>query len=161
MIATKRKPLPRTLWGLLNIACKDAQRTELNPLYELAMGEWHNPDGGKCRVCMAGAVMACTLSTNSRRFVVPANFGDQRSRLVAIDSMRRGSFEGAYRLLHGLTLLGDLESGEPDPADIPIEARRVLRRVSKMVAAEFCTQQGRAPWFVYAQAVEILKEAGL
>jgi hypothetical protein len=149
----KRKPLPRTLWGLLKIACEDAQRLELNPRYRLNMGEWHNPRSALvCEVCMAGAVMARTLGESPERSATPGTFDEPTAdRLYAINLLRGGVANDAYRALHGL------ESG----AAIPCKARPALQRVEKLITAHYSAGSGRAPWFVYARAVEILKGAGL
>jgi hypothetical protein len=54
--------LPDKPSELIRLAVKDMQLCEADPRYKLDMRSWHRPVEGACHVCMAGAVMAQTLT---------------------------------------------------------------------------------------------------
>lgn len=67
--------LPDKLSDLLELAVNDAMSLENSNNYVLNMLDWHSPyvetTGTKCNVCMAGAVMACTLKVPSYQKMFP------------------------------------------------------------------------------------------
>lgn len=78
------KKLPRKLSTLLLLAVEDAlacqrQRSK----YVLDMTSYHDPMGGKCHVCLAGAVMARSLRADDPPApAMPGCGGDAMSDIV-------------------------------------------------------------------------------
>lgn len=94
--------LPKSMSGLIEIALADAR--SLDPmLYNPNGRHWHaRMNGGPCQVCLAGSVIAGTLDAPSHRNRFPWSFDrDTENKLCAIDSMRCGYWERAFRLVYG------------------------------------------------------------
>lgn len=147
-IAPKEK-LADTLSGLLRQAVRDCQLVEKMPGYVLNMGVWHEELRGACHVCMAGAVMACTVgaSRTERVFDVAKRTPGIQHRLEAINMMRGSSFASAYRDLYG---------SEPNE-----ELRPKLWEISGIFAGHWMTERARFPWGLYEQAADKLEALGL
>lgn len=101
--------LPQTLSDLAELGIADLRRTELDPRYRIDMLEWHLPDGATCAVCLAGAVMAQTLSAPVDLEWTPgyADAATNEKALRALESLRKGSVRHAADLL-------DTEAAVPD-----------------------------------------------
>lgn len=107
--------LPNKPSDLLQVALDDLRLCEKDPLYAIEMGDWHKANG-KCRVCLAGAVMAKTLRCSPTSSFVPSMIGsgyathltdlsgEQRLQLTkqlsAIDRFRSGYIGPAFSFLN-------------------------------------------------------------
>lgn len=60
-----KDPLPNKPSELIAIALADLIKVEKSKKFRVAMGAWHwtPPGSNVCHVCLAGAVMACTLKS--------------------------------------------------------------------------------------------------
>lgn len=156
-MATKRKPkpkLPDKLSELLTLAINDCKVVAKDKRYHLNMHIWHQPLPGDkahedtCEVCMAGAVMANTLSVPITRTQEPCDHDIKtQNKLLAINDMRTGCFGSA--LDDSLWIgLGDAQ-------------RHALREASDIVIVEFNRDSGMAPLSVYLKAAKVLAKAGL
>ena len=95
---------PGTLHELLALAIEDCRKIAVDPRYEFHMGVWHTPDDegdGACGVCMAGAIMACTLQVDPGVEMIPERCGDAKwdNALLATNLMRAGMFDRALNML--------------------------------------------------------------
>lgn len=90
------KTLPSEPSELLMLALMDLEKIENTPGYVIDMGMWHEPRGGFCHVCLAGAVLAETLNK-------PMNWDfdhfsmttELHSKLNAINNLRTGDVVSA------------------------------------------------------------------
>ena len=155
----KPKKLPDKLSDLLELAVKDAKRAERSKKYVLDMYKFHAPKGeplqgcdcedcrdarekpNRCRVCMAGAVIAFELGGPPDQFALRRGFPDLEGKLLAIDSMRRGAFGEAKRRAG---LRGRVPRGLPKEGD-----------------RDYDSTKFRFPWARYLDAAAKLREAGL
>jgi hypothetical protein len=153
------KKLPNTLHGLLTVAVKDAQKIEITPGYTMNMRVWHERSLGSCQVCVAGAVMACTLGVPRDQTATASSstFGDNGVKLRAIDYLRMGDTDQAWETLQ----LGPGSIAVRFTEDLPAGKQQALKRASKLIRENYQEEAGRAPWFIYQQAAEILKAARL
>lgn len=93
------------LSAVIRVALDDLAKVEADPAYLVNMFTWHEPIGGQCHVCLAGAVMAGTIGIPTERFIdVPGAAvlkmsGDAadgaRARLMALNMVRRGDIGDA------------------------------------------------------------------
>jgi len=115
--------LPDKCGDLIRLAVKDLTLCEANPDYTVDMGKWHQYDDDEdtCYVCLAGSVMAQSLSVEKYKGVAPAGFEDEiRSKLNFLDLcryLRRGNqVHAAFRLIPSIKNYEALiESGEAQP----------------------------------------------
>lgn len=136
--------LPTKLSELLRLAVKDAQACELDPAVELNMYQWHFPqDEGPCLVCMAGAVMHCTLGTDPEEMLTPHDAAAWRTSLLAIDRLRTGGLRQAALWL-----------------DIVVDDY-THALFGAIVGGDFDADAGRASWETYIRAAQYLEEQGL
>jgi hypothetical protein len=73
-----------------------------SPRYKFNMRVWHDPLGGHhpCLVCMAGAVMAGSLSADPAKSKHPSNYPLEIERaLTAINRFRKGDVEPFLELV--------------------------------------------------------------
>lgn len=88
-----------SLSTVLRVALEDLEATEqLSAIYRIDMEIYHGPDAalGKCVVCLAGTVMAQTLSAKPTSLLGPCDYPTPISnRLQAIDWARLGAFSFA------------------------------------------------------------------
>jgi hypothetical protein len=54
---------PEKLSDLIELALGDLEKVEKDERYRVDMEAWHTPLNGKCRVCLAGSVIAQTFLT--------------------------------------------------------------------------------------------------
>jgi hypothetical protein len=147
----KVKPLPDKLSDLLELAVNDCKKLKKTPGYILNMGTWHEPVRGAgkrkpvCRVCMAGAIMACELGIPRNHESRPDDFDPEDcSKLGAIDEMRNGHFDQAAHEMGHVSLEYHL-AGE----------------LKIRVRANWMEKDRRAPWSVYETCVKVLREYNL
>lgn len=92
--------LPDKPSKLLMMALADLEKVEADPRYEVDMNTWHEPNG-KCRVCLAGSVMACTLGAPIDECLFYDSINDDATpKLYALNMLRCG------RVLSALEMLG-------------------------------------------------------
>lgn len=90
-------PLPGRFSDLLRTAVADAGK--LPPEYGVNDREWHRlyPEDGKCRVCLAGAVLAARAGYRHEDLsVYDEGFGEDELALKAIDAARAGWWRDAW-----------------------------------------------------------------
>ena len=88
--------LPRTPSKLIRLALADLAKCEEDPRYKVHMGEWHEPKGGVCSVCLAGSVIAQTIGTLPVVSCIPCFFDDEEMTLIALDALRNGDVSDAF-----------------------------------------------------------------
>lgn len=147
------EPLAETLSGLLRQSVRDVRKIEKMAGYGLAMNTWHSEDRSHqvCYVCMAGAVMACTLGAPqdaSSEIIFREVERHEDAKLRAINSMREGGFRQAHSTVF---------NGQPYDA----EKAKALDAATVHVAGTFNGYNGHAPWEDYEKAAAILEAAGL
>jgi len=96
--------LPKKLSKLAALALEDLKKVERSRRYVVDMGAWHEPadeNDGLCYVCFAGAVMAktCKLDRNATEEAMLG--GPESSKFQALNYLRTGNVEMAYRAMHG------------------------------------------------------------
>lgn len=83
--------LPDKPSALIRLAMADLEAVERDGRYVVHMETWHIAYENKCSVCLAGAVMAKTLETDSKLTTSPLAMGnDICKKLSALDSFRNG-----------------------------------------------------------------------
>lgn len=108
MTQEDKNTLPNTLWELIEVALKDLEACEKSDEYVIDMYCWHEPmppntdyeenelgmgSGGKCAVCLAGAVIARTLGGSPCEALTPGKFSvETDAKLVLLDNVRKGYF---------------------------------------------------------------------
>jgi hypothetical protein len=115
------KELPSKPSELIRVALEDLEKIEKNPRYAVDMDDWHVPARGvwnasaTCKVCFAGAVMACRFGADPKSFCYPSDFErSETNKLFALNALRLGM------ITDGLEYLGV----EPMPS---IEDKDVAR----------------------------------
>jgi hypothetical protein len=101
---TKKIELPEQMSALLELALDDLAKIEKNRRYTVSMGSWHvySPNTDTCFVCLAGAVMACSLKMPIEKNVKPEDFDDETGYcLTALDYLRVGDIDAAYAARYG------------------------------------------------------------
>lgn len=87
--------LPEKLSDLLELALKDLAKVERSKKYIVDMLDWHLPlKNGKCKVCLAGAVLAKTQKLPLNVDFTDITLGDD-SKFYALDDIRRGRIRSA------------------------------------------------------------------
>lgn len=85
------KTLPDTLSGLIDVALTDLRAIEQDKRYVVDMIQWHRPAGGRCYVCLAGAVMAQELGVALDAYCWPSTVSDDLAfKLLALEYLRSG-----------------------------------------------------------------------
>jgi len=92
--------LPDTVSGLLKVAIADARslprRTYL-PYY----GDWHCKTKGRCRVCLAGSVLASTAGLDPDYEVSLDRLAHNLLlKVESLDAMRTGNWSHAFELIY-------------------------------------------------------------
>lgn len=147
--------LPSRLSDLIRVAVEDARLLEHDPRYKLDMNVWHEPfEEGRCRVCMAGAVMVRQLSLPIDLMAYPSvgrfHPADE-NRLHALNSIREGNVWQAWRKLNFVWQNLVWNSTENEAVD----------KSSKRIRADFDRDLQRAPWETYLAVAAQLAEVGL
>lgn len=132
------KQLPDDLPGLIRLAIEDLGRCEADERYEINMHTWHlpSPSGEVCQVCLAGSVMAGSLSVDASLEQNPSEvasvLGQPKvsGKLRALDACRANQLEQALRLMgcyddvrylimhrahEAASRVPDYDSGDPRP----------------------------------------------
>lgn len=93
--------LPNKASDLINVALADLIKCERSPKYTINMGMWHWPRiSGKCAVCLAGSVMAQSLSATPNKMRGPLLYPrDVRKKLLALNDLRVGEVNCALAKL--------------------------------------------------------------
>ena len=98
--------LPKQPSKLLRIAFDDVRKIrEMKRLYTLDMTIFHEVDNisqdfSHCYVCVAGAVMACTLKADRGKSLYPTDFKGCKAQLEAVDCFRTGKIKLAIESLY-------------------------------------------------------------
>lgn len=92
--------LPYKMSPLLRVAFEDVRKIRRRKGYVLHMGSFHEPKGKVCFVCIAGAVMVCTLAVPIGKSMLPYQCGrTMNEQLEAIDYIRAGFLESGFNCL--------------------------------------------------------------
>lgn len=80
------KMLPNKPSELILVALADLEAVEQDGRYHVEMMFWHEPSysTGLCEVCLAGAVMARSLGTDSSTFAIPRSFDTKTSTKLEV-----------------------------------------------------------------------------
>ena len=85
---------------LAQVAVDDMESCFHKEHYAFNSLAWHYESYGRCKICLAGAVMAQTMLVPHRQRADPSHHGDaSRIRLYAINSIREGNYINAYEWL--------------------------------------------------------------
>lgn len=137
---TKSKPvkLPDKPSALIRLALRDLEKCERSSKYKVEMAYWHDPNG-KCKVCLAGSVIAKTLGVKPNQQLHPDDCtdNDTRRKLFALNAFRLGGIHG------GLDEMG-IERPNTIPMTVPREFYKenstkfkvFMRGVATMLAKE-------------------------
>lgn len=141
--------LPNKLSELLRLAVHDAQLCEQDERYELDMRVWHRGHpGGKCHVCMAGAVLAQTLQWGTET-LDDSYFDDpcpEPDYIGVINALRTGDVVFACELL---------------TQDLPNEAGlRNLDYLEEVIKSRYDSNERRADWNTYLAVADALERLG-
>lgn len=92
--------LPRVPSKLIRVALADLRTCEALPeKYHMCMDVWYSPtQGGKCMLCLAGAVIAQSLG-NGEHTRYPNDFPDDSDQLYALNAFRLGSMHAGFTAL--------------------------------------------------------------
>ena len=96
----------RRLHSLLRLAIDDLKKVERLPKkYTINMGKWHDYDKhtGKCHVCLAGAVLACTVKVKRTTTSRGAETNELDRQTSTINALRTGHVTYAYQVLYQKT----------------------------------------------------------
>jgi len=127
--------------ALIRLAVEDMRRVKAMPdRFEMDMTVWHaapDPDiGGKCEVCMAGAVMVMTLKLDDSEDLLGTDkfeklfSAETSSMLRALNAFRVGDISYAFELLHDLLSERGLRTEAPDKEEC-VDIRPVIDRLSE------------------------------
>jgi hypothetical protein len=140
-MAKKTQPkLPNKPSELILLALADLVKVERSKNYVVDMGTFHTKydDDEPCHVCLAGAVMAKSLSIPSDVFVAPRDFeSDTKRKLLALDRFRQGWASSAFIRLkrsyrRGFSFDREITPYEEDPRAF----KREMRRLAADLASE-------------------------
>ncbi len=84
---------------ILLIALADLAKAEQDPKYRVCMSVWHMYDSGVCEVCLAGAVMAFSLSSKRDEDKAPEDFPTYEPVLMALNWFRHGKINTGLKEL--------------------------------------------------------------
>lgn len=91
--------LPDTLHELLEVAIRDLKAVDKSEDYEIDMTVWYHTND-KCKVCMAGAVMAKTLNFGPESFDLGDIWDEEGEKFMIIDDLRLCNIEISYNRLY-------------------------------------------------------------
>ena len=92
---------PRRLSDLIHLASDNMDLINRD-IYHPDPTNWHRPfeSGGKCNVCLAGAVIAGTLGGDAEKYLSPDDFTeDWDYALQALDYAREGNYATAVEMM--------------------------------------------------------------
>jgi len=84
------KTLPKQPSKLLRLALNDLEKAEQHEDYKVSMNAFHEPNEGKCIVCLAGCVMAFSLGADKTHLTYPRYFDGSESQLNALSAFAGG-----------------------------------------------------------------------
>lgn len=127
--------LPRLPSALIQISLHDLAETErLKTKYKIDMSDWvAKQGGGKCAVCLAGAVMVRRLGAKPTRDadVYPSDFKKNERQINAINHLREGEVVEALHEL-GISVF---ETNNREITDYH-ENKAVFKKQMKQLASE-------------------------
>lgn len=102
------KKLPDKPSELIELALKDLETVEkLSILYKVDMATWHDKlvlFKQKCKVCLAGAVIACSLGESVFKHIRPEDFKgtdpDTYYKLISLNYFRMGDIYSGLRTFY-------------------------------------------------------------
>lgn len=165
-IMKKKTKLPDKLSDLIRIAVADAKKIEKDSKYIFNMSTWHQPQSnyddvshtfvttGKCEVCFAGSIIACTLKAKPNQTVDTSDFDEDTDRkLELIDQIRTGSI-----------LILTNNNYEEDMYYLKVYLDNInptIEKVNELINSKYDLDLGRAPWVTYLKAADMLQKVGL
>lgn len=108
------------LWQILGMALHDLRTIEKKRGYKVDMNYWHEPQGNKCVVCLAGSVMANRLGAKKKEGMEPYDT-EYANKLNALNCLRMFDLAGAYSYI---------SNGAPEN-DIKLSVTRTERLFEK------------------------------
>lgn len=98
------KRLPNKPSKLLKLALKDLEKCEKDSRYTIDMNVFHLPNKNKCRVCLAGAMLAKSVGYNPQKdtFAVRKEKIHIIDKVFAINRLRRGVVSLAFLFFTGI-----------------------------------------------------------
>lgn len=166
-MSKKKTKLPNKVSELIRVAVADAKKVEKNPNYQFNMSVWHNPQTaydlltdritktGKCEVCFAGSVIACTLKTKPTIEISPQDFDfDTDKKLALLDEIRCGN-------IALITNDIDLEDNFYYLKPIIGKINLTVEKVNELISSKYDENNGKAPWSTYLRAATMLEKVGL
>ena len=130
--------LPDKPSELIRVALADLRKCEKDKRYGVDMGDWHSPDGSRCYVCLAGAVMAKTLGAPIGESKSAGSYGSAplvSDRLCALDDFRRGEVSDGLEELGILSPYRTMSIPDYD-ADNPDDFHKAMSDMSDMFRRE-------------------------
>ena len=92
--------LPEKPSELIRLALHDMELCEQDDRYIIDMDAWHVAFENKCYVCLAGSIIAKSLSADIFRSAVPRDYNTEIiAKLLAIEEFRLGYVYNGIRLL--------------------------------------------------------------
>lgn len=122
--------LPSLPSALIRLALSDLSKCESDPRYTIDMLTWHEHIDGTCFVCLAGAVMAQTLSIPHYRFATPIH-----KELYALNEFRRGRIKAGLMFLHIVRSDMPLSISIPKYADDPAAFHTAMHKLADLFEA--------------------------
>lgn len=95
--------LPEKPSELIRLALRYLRLAETNSAYTVDMMVWHYPDAktGKCRIGLAGAIMAGCLDADPTKQLTPYGYPAQTvQKLCALNRFRQGRIKHALNAMH-------------------------------------------------------------
>lgn len=154
-----RRSLPKKLSDAILVALDDLSKVErMKDTYVVDMGAWHRPieegdvvadldynpkDVGKCAVCFAGSVIACTLKEDPKTYVSFEGFSEElQHKFGALDDVRTGDITNAIGRWYAYDIVprNPLVMFNDDPIDVAdyytdrAQFKRDMRRIAKNLA---------------------------
>lgn len=131
----KNLNLPEKPSELIRVALADLDKIEKTPGYEIVMSDWHVPFGGRCEVCLAGAVIASQRPTLKNEDLQPYHFPPATcGALEALNQFRMGFIEDG---LCDMGIYGHrfkdmaVTPYKNDPAKFKRDLERIAKRLEK------------------------------
>ena len=96
--------LPNKAYEMIRLGIKDLKAVSEDPQYEVDMGCWLRVVDDKCMVCLAGAVLAKTLSVVANEdgtFLINSIHPRERDKILSLDMFRRGYINEGFARFHG------------------------------------------------------------
>lgn len=101
--------LPDKPSELIRLAMHDLKKVERMPKkYIVNMSTWHSPaKNGKCAVCFAGSVMACSMKEDPERELDPGELYDEaiQQKYYALNEFRLGQIKLGIAEIYGRHML--------------------------------------------------------